>query len=160
MASSVVESVHWSPGDGEGCRAGGAVSRRPKAADPPPPEGYPSDDPPWPVVRPTLIIWHRDDCMACNLNKELFARLERHSRSARTQQEFDDVRVQATPARIQRFPHVTALPTYDLVYTRAGATSAYGPGTELRSVPNNARGPLQEEFPGAFATVAAPLTAH
>jgi hypothetical protein len=142
----LVEAVYWSPRWGV-CGAG-----RPRATATTVEEGYQSDapqPPPWPVQRPTLIIWYREDCVACKLNKGVFARLEEHPRS-RSGLDFAVVRVQATNEQMKRFPHVVALPTFDLVHVTPGASSPYGPGTALRSIPNNARAPLESEFPVAF----------
>ena len=158
VSTAVVVGVHWSPPDGgqwSVCSAGRRPRPRPALQGEDAPraeeqatEGY-VEAPPFPVNRPTLIIWYREDCAACALNKAVFARLEANPRSTGGT-EFAVVRVQATPEHLRRFPHVLALPTYDVVRVTPGASSPYGPGTELCTIPNNARAPLEREFPGAF----------
>lgn len=152
--TAVVEQVHWSPAAGGqwGVCSGHSRITIPTSTTVDQPEGYSpgAGQLSWPVRVPTLVIWHRKDCLSCQLAQDVFARLEANPRSV-SGEEFTVVRMEATEEQLKQFPHVRALPTFDIVRPRPGAaTTAYGPGTEFHSVPNNVRGPLEYEFPAAF----------
>ena len=152
-----VEGVYWVP-----TGAGACGTKRPArpAAEPEQPaaEGYQATQDggggePESVDRPTLVIWHSQHCASCKLNAPLFDRLERRAVSARTGVQYVVRRVQWKPEHMVRFGHVLALPMYDLVdLAGGGGETCYGPGTVLRSIRNDAREPLEAEFPDAFAS--------
>lgn len=54
--------------------------------------------------------------------------------------------VEATPERLQQYPHVTVVPLYDVV-DPSSTGSAYGPGTMVTTVKNDLTA-LQSLFPG------------
>ena len=111
-----------------------------------------------PILRPTLVIWWSEGCPACVRSKPVFDYLERHPGP------FDVRRVLYEVAYRERFPHVLAVPMYDVVLPSAdtgSAGGAYGPGVVVESVRNNdlsdATG-LGRWFPGILAAAAGTQT--
>lgn len=94
--------------------------------------------------QPRLIIWFQPQCVACQNSEDVFRGLVDAARP----RGMTVHKVEATPELIQRFPHVTVVPLYDLVAPTSDATvcSPYGPGTTLRTVRNDL-GALRAEFP-------------
>lgn len=108
-------------------------------------EGF--QDIPQPITQPTVIIWWSPHCAACRHNEQRFRTIEGHPNGFRV------VRVKATREVLQRYPHVTSLPSFDLVWpeTTPGATSVFGPATRLQTVRNfEAQDVLSQYFPKAF----------
>ena len=143
----MLEGDHWFPHTGPmAC----GKKRAAVPSQPPDTEGYGEDEEeermPNNVVRDTLFIWHRPDCVACQANEGVFRRLEQQNGRP-----FDVVRVQATAARLRTHPWIRALPTFDVVRLSPDPSASYGlygPGTYTLSIPNN----RQQELTAFFGT--------
>ena len=92
-------------------------------------------------LRPRVIIWYQNNCIACQNSESVFAAVT----EAAQERGMTVHKVEATPELLQRFPHVTVVPLYDIV-TPSSVCSAYGPQTSLRSLRNDLAA-LRSEFP-------------
>lgn len=175
MSAELVRD-HWTPRDVKGtrdglagCRTGACVylaelqrstqreERAPAvAADAasPLPDVLRDLAPPIDASRPFLVVWYRPGCQVCEneAHQGVVRALERYGREV-ARPPFSVHRVWATESRLEKFPHVRAVPMYDLVVPEAGATSPYGPGLRLTTM-HNERGRLLSEFPGVTLPVA------
>ena len=95
------------------------------------------------ITGPTLVIWWSFTCVSCLINRGFFDRLE----AAAHKQGYDVRRMLATEETLPHYPHVRTLPRYDVLTLKDGATSPYGNGIALQSIPNNDRRPLSLLFP-------------
>ena len=84
----------------------------------------------FPFVKKHVIVWYREDCVACKQSKDFFNEI------IDNRQGFEVVLVQATNEN--RMSHVLMVPMYDIVYpNETGGSSIYGKNTHFISVMNN-----------------------
>jgi thiol-disulfide isomerase/thioredoxin len=95
----------------------------------------------------SIVIWHHPSCSACRNSEPLFSALEKN------QDNFVVYRMVATPDIVRQMvdkegnPHITMLPTYDLLWPHFGVNSVYGSNWRLVSVLPNDLSLLQSLLP-------------
>lgn len=86
-----------------------------------------------PINQKRVVIWYENNCVACKNSRPTFDALREAGKTAgftvHEKEVNDDV--------LQRFPHVTVVPMYDVVEPDASSTSPYGRGTRLTSLKND-----------------------
>ena len=107
--------------------------------------------------QPRLIIWYQKECRACQDSRAmgLFAALRAHAEKQTPP--FTVHEVEATGELINRYPHVTRVPLYDIVVPDNASTSVYGANTKLETVQNQ-QDKLEAALPG-FRFTPTPLPA-
>ena len=126
-----VINTHWTPWRGVSCHVRSFCTIT-TSSDDPPPAPVPA------TVSRRVVIWQKDDCVACKASVPWFRAIETYGMTL-AQPPFRVEHRQATADALRTFTHIQMVNTYDIVDSASTVTEyqPYGPNTTFTSIKND-----------------------
>ena len=107
----------------------------------------PPSPPPPPTPTSRIVIWHHPNCGACRNSEPIFSALEHNTDGFIVERRIATAEVVQSMVRPDGHPHITMLPTYDLIWSETGSQSVYGADLRVMSIQNNNLPLLRQQVP-------------